>query len=111
MCLEGLFGTLKMAKGCQRRIMACDFETVLSMFQEDTPPRMFHDYSDVVILGFSLFLVHAANKESLVVDYNVLGKEQAVIAFFLPEAPSEMFKIFDEVSSTRSVCRIQRGGR
>lgn len=40
----------------------------------------------------------AANKESLVVDYNVLGKEQAVIAFFLPEAPSEMFKIFDEVS-------------
>ena len=39
----------------------------------------------------------SANKESLVVDYNMLANEQEVIAFFLPEAPTEMFKIFDEV--------------
>ena len=40
-----------------------------------------------------------ANKESLVVDYNFLANEQhvQVIAFFLPEAPTEMLKIFDEV--------------
>lgn len=31
-------------------------------------------------------------------DYNVLANEQQVIAFFLPEAPTEMLKIFDEVS-------------
>ena len=32
-------------------------------------------------------------------DYNFLANEQhvQVIAFFLPEAPSEMLKIFDEV--------------
>ena len=39
----------------------------------------------------------AANKKSLVVDYNTLANEQQVIAFFLPEAPTEMLKIFDEV--------------
>lgn len=41
----------------------------------------------------------SANKESLVVDYNFLANEQhvQVIAFFLPEAPSEMLRIFDEV--------------
>ena len=40
-----------------------------------------------------------ANKESLVVDYNFLANEQhaQVLAFFLPEAPTEMLKIFDEV--------------
>lgn len=38
-----------------------------------------------------------ANGESLTVDYNVLANEQQVIAFFLPEAPTEMLKIFDEV--------------
>ena len=32
-------------------------------------------------------------------DYNFLANEQhvQVIAFFLPEAPTEMLKIFDEV--------------
>ena len=38
------------------------------------------------------------NKRSLVVDYNVLANEQQVIAFFLPEAPTEMLKIFHEVN-------------
>ena len=41
--------------------------------------------------------MYSANGESLVVDYNVLANEQQVIAFFLPEAPTEMLKIFDEV--------------
>ena len=41
--------------------------------------------------------VAAANKQSLVVDYNNLVQGKPVLAFFLPEAPSEMFKIFDEV--------------
>ncbi len=31
-------------------------------------------------------------------DYNVLANEQQVIAFFLPEAPTEILKIFDEVT-------------
>ena len=30
-------------------------------------------------------------------DYNVLATEYQVIAYFLPEAPTEMLKIFDEV--------------
>ena len=37
------------------------------------------------------------NKQSLV-DCYILFHEIQVIAFFLPEAPTEMFKIFDEVS-------------
>ena len=41
--------------------------------------------------------LYAANGKSLVVDYNTLANEQQVIAFFLPEAPTEMLKIFDEV--------------
>ena len=38
-----------------------------------------------------------ANKESLVVDYNILASQEHVLAYFLPEAPSEMLKIFNEV--------------
>jgi len=37
------------------------------------------------------------NKQSLV-DYYVLSNEIQVIAFFLPEAPTEIFKIFHKVS-------------
>ena len=53
----------------------------------------------VVIISCFCVLLISANKESLVVDYNFLANEQhvQVIAFFLPEAPSEMLKIFDEV--------------
>ncbi|XP_062522582.1 DNA replication licensing factor mcm2-like isoform X1 [Corticium candelabrum] len=39
-----------------------------------------------------------SNKQSLVVDYNVLATEYQVIAYFLPEAPTEMLKIFDEAA-------------
>ena len=49
------------------------------------------------IVMFVFHAVSAANKKSLVVDYNTLANEQQVIAFFLPEAPTEMLKIFDEV--------------
>eukprot|EP00731_Ephydatia_muelleri_P001567 Em0001g1567a len=39
-----------------------------------------------------------ANKQSLVVDYGMLAREQNVIAFFLPDAPMEMLKVFDEAA-------------
>ncbi|PIK58025.1 putative DNA replication licensing factor mcm2 [Apostichopus japonicus] len=39
-----------------------------------------------------------ANKESLVVDYNILASHEQVLAFFLPEAPAEMLTIFDEAA-------------
>jgi len=38
------------------------------------------------------------NKQSLIVDYNVLANEHQVLAYFLPEAPSEMLEIFDEAA-------------
>jgi len=38
------------------------------------------------------------NKESLVVDYNMLGEHQDVLAFFLPEAPLEMLECFDQAT-------------
>ncbi|CAK8687787.1 unnamed protein product [Clavelina lepadiformis] len=38
------------------------------------------------------------NKESLVVDYSLLASSQEVLAFFLPEAPTEMLQIFDEAA-------------
>ncbi|XP_038068588.1 DNA replication licensing factor mcm2-like [Patiria miniata] len=39
-----------------------------------------------------------ANKESLVIDYNILASQEQVLAYFLPEAPAEMLKIFDEAA-------------
>ena len=45
---------------------------------------------------FLVFCV-LANKESLVVDYNILASQEHVLAYFLPEAPAEMLKVFDEV--------------
>ena len=47
-----------------------------------------------------LFIYLLGNKESIVVDYNVLANSAQVIAFFLPEAPLEMLQIFDEVFNT-----------
>ncbi|KAK6176782.1 hypothetical protein SNE40_015016 [Patella caerulea] len=37
-----------------------------------------------------------ANKESLVIDYNMLASVEQVLAYFLPEAPTEMLLNFDE---------------
>ena len=45
-----------------------------------------------------MLLVSLANKQSLVIDYNILANEQQVLAYFLPEAPSEVLQIFDEVN-------------
>lgn len=39
-----------------------------------------------------------ANRESLVVDYNILASAEHVLAYFLPEAPTEMLKVFDEAA-------------
>ncbi|XP_076003566.1 DNA replication licensing factor MCM2 [Genypterus blacodes] len=36
------------------------------------------------------------NKESLVVNYEDLAAREHVLAYFLPEAPTEMLKVFDE---------------
>uniref|UniRef100_A0A665U6J0 DNA replication licensing factor MCM2 n=1 Tax=Echeneis naucrates TaxID=173247 RepID=A0A665U6J0_ECHNA len=38
------------------------------------------------------------NKESLVVNYEDLAAREHVLAYFLPEAPSEMLKVFDEAA-------------
>lgn len=38
------------------------------------------------------------NKESLIVDYNILAASHEVLAFFLPEAPTEMLEIFNEAA-------------
>ncbi|XP_035227387.1 DNA replication licensing factor MCM2-like isoform X2 [Stegodyphus dumicola] len=38
------------------------------------------------------------NRQSFEIDYNILASEEQVLAFFLPEAPLEMLKIFDEAA-------------
>lgn len=38
------------------------------------------------------------NKESLVIDYNMLASVEQVLAYFLPEAPTEMLQNFDEAA-------------
>ncbi|XP_043934476.1 DNA replication licensing factor MCM2 [Protopterus annectens] len=38
------------------------------------------------------------NKESLVVNYEDIAAREHVLAYFLPEAPAEMLKIFDEAA-------------
>uniref|UniRef100_A0AAY4B3M4 DNA replication licensing factor MCM2 n=1 Tax=Denticeps clupeoides TaxID=299321 RepID=A0AAY4B3M4_9TELE len=38
------------------------------------------------------------NKESLLVNYEDLASREHVLAYFLPEAPAEMLKIFDEAA-------------
>ena len=37
------------------------------------------------------------NKESLMIDYNMLASVEQVLAYFLPEAPTEMLMNLDEV--------------
>ncbi|XP_041349090.1 DNA replication licensing factor mcm2-like [Gigantopelta aegis] len=39
-----------------------------------------------------------ANRESLVIDYNMLASVEQVLAYFLPEAPAEMLLNFDEAA-------------
>jgi hypothetical protein len=43
-------------------------------------------------------IVHfPANRQSLVIDYNMLASAEQVLAYFLPEAPVEMLQNLDEV--------------
>ena len=50
--------------------------------------------------------VCAGFKQSLVVDYNLLASKQPPIAVLLPDAPIEMFRIFDEVSEPMNSFRV-----
>lgn len=50
-----------------------------------------------VMLMLYCILMFVANKESLVIDYNMLASVEQVLAYFLPEAPAEMLQNFDEV--------------
>ena len=47
------------------------------------------------VLNVSHFL--SVNKASLTVDYNTLAESAQALALFLPEAPTEMLQILDEV--------------
>merc|ERR1719290_760537 len=40
------------------------------------------------------------NKSSFEVDYNILASECQVLAYFLPEAPTEVLEIFDEAAKS-----------
>lgn len=44
------------------------------------------------------FYLPLENKESLLVNYEELASREHVLAYFLPEAPAEMLKIFDEAA-------------
>lgn len=44
------------------------------------------------------FCLLLENKESLLVNYEELASREHVLAYFLPEAPAEMLKIFDEAA-------------
>lgn len=55
-----------------------------------------HDKQLFFINRSTLFF--SANKESLIIDYNMLASVEQVLAYFLPEAPTEMLQNFDEVS-------------
>ena len=45
----------------------------------------------------SFFVCSSANRESLIIDYNMLASVEQVLAYFLPEAPVEMLQNLDEV--------------
>jgi DNA replication licensing factor MCM2 len=40
------------------------------------------------------------NRSSFEVDYNILASEAKVLAYFLPEAPTEVLTIFDEAAKS-----------
>merc|ERR1719391_1078823 len=43
-------------------------------------------------------LYHEKNQASFEVDYNILASECQVLAYFLPEAPTDVLQIFDEAA-------------
>jgi len=50
------------------------------------------------------------NKESLVVDYQMIVNSQQVLAFFLPEAPFEMLEIFNAATKSVTLTMYPRYG-
>ena len=65
------------------------FKNFLRTFVDDHGSNLFKEKIRQMVEG---------NRESLAVDYNVLASQEHVLAYFLPEAPAEMLKIFDEVN-------------
>lgn len=54
---------------------------------------------------FTFFTVISENKESLVVNYEDLAAREHVLAYFLPEAPTEMLKASTTLSCDKhSAC-------
>ena len=51
------------------------------------------------MIPFDVFLF-AENRSSFEVDYNILASECSVLAYFLPEAPTEVLQIFDEAAKS-----------
>ena len=51
------------------------------------------------------------NKSSFEVDYNILAQEEQVLAYFLPEAPSEMLEIFDAAAKDVTLSMFPQYGR
>eukprot|EP00731_Ephydatia_muelleri_P001590 Em0001g1590a len=71
--------------------------------------NVFEHYSALNHIGvYDSMVFNLSNKQSLVVDYGMLAREQNVIAFFLPDAPMEMLKVFDEVMGQRDPCEDSR---
>ena len=54
-------------------------------------------YYMLILYRNNCFPFYLVNRESLEVDYNLLASHEQVLAYFLPEAPTEMLKVFDEV--------------
>ncbi|CAB3988376.1 DNA replication licensing factor MCM2, partial [Paramuricea clavata] len=62
--------------------------------------KTFVDHQGKSVYRDKIKLMCEGNLQSLPIDYNVLACEQQlqVLAYFLPEAPAEMLKIFDEAA-------------
>lgn len=56
------------------------------------------DAKDHYVFKKKIMQMIEENKESLIVDYHLLANSQEVLAFFLPEAPTEMLQIMDEAA-------------
>ena len=54
----------------------------------------------MIISTLTPCFVFTENRSSFEVDYNILASECAVLAYFLPDAPTEMLQIFDEAAKS-----------
>jgi len=51
-------------------------------------------------MKINFFQMCEENRSSFEVDYNILASEAKVLAYFLPEAPTEVLTIFDEAAKS-----------